>query len=244
MAITAGETRETQLRAALVDHYHQSYELTYRIWEKRNSTYVFAVAAFFVTSVISIDLAGSFSILMAYLTGQDLGAMNMKIREFAFETTSGNIIFIMGYISLDLIAIYYLSQLYSREIQLRMMYGFLHDLESDLRKRFEIAPGEVAFSREGVYYAQHVPQAMTAFLNSLFTLVMIMVVSMWIALKLSPYGAVAAWSPLADSLPAQWETVTLSSSLLTTFISFLVLVAYVLVKVHPRSAPAIAAKQG
>lgn len=171
------DAREAQLRAAMVEHYHQSFELAYRIWEKRNAAYAYAVVFFFITAVVRIDLSNSAAVVLTLFSPTELDGLAPQIRAYVNGTASGALVATMGQFSLDLISIYFLATLYQRESHLKSMYAFVGDLETNLREEFRLPTQLVAFSRESSYYRRSNPRGMTALFTVLFSAALVFVVA-------------------------------------------------------------------
>lgn len=166
-----------QLRAAMVDHYHQSFELAYRIWERRNSAYAYAIFFFFITTVVRIDLSNSAAVVLTLFSPTELDGLAPQIRGYVNSTASGALIATMGQFSLDLISIYFLATLYQRESHLKTMYAFVSDMEADLRDEFKLPPKQVAFSRESDYYRRNNPRGLSTLFTILFSAALFFVVA-------------------------------------------------------------------
>lgn len=256
--------RQAQLRAAMVDHYHQSFELAYRIWERRNAAYAYAVIFFFITTVVRIDLSNSAAVVLTLFSPTELDGLAPQIRDYVNGTASGALIATMGQFSLDLISIYFLATLYQRESHLKTMYAFVRDMETDLRDEFRLPPKLVAFSRESDYYRRNNPKIMATLFTILFSAALLFVVAAsiiarfmggaglggdWLLEVLSIDPALFQATEVAASDPAGASTgpspfligASLTIAVVSSLISAAVLIAYLRLNF---TRPATAARSG
>lgn len=128
--------------AALVDHYNRTFDVTLKLWQQRNST--------FLVLLLVVGIANLFSnrqVLLATLQ-TIFEHMNMKLGNLdgaaGFYETVQTILLILVF--------YLMVQLYNRSTTVVMNYAYLGRLESEIRWAFAFGPRDIAFTRESQHY--------------------------------------------------------------------------------------------
>ncbi len=166
----------SERKAAMVEHYHLTYDLTYKFWKERNRAFLLLITTLAIAALISydpgifIDRVWSLPTLKAVegasapppntflLTAlcymaqeEDCGPTSPALEHFRdrfpHDAFDGIISIIVLYLMLNI------TNLTSTIFR---YYYYINRLEEEIRKELEIGRWSVAFSREGGWYKSFV----------------------------------------------------------------------------------------
>jgi hypothetical protein len=131
---------------ALVDHYHKTMELVMHHWERRSRQFVTLVAVLagaalvaFMRPVIAPALA---SLFLGHFPKLDPALVD-RLAPVAADLLLAFLVILVFYLTASLLG---------RTNVIISYYGYLEELEAEIRPALAIAPGSVAFTREGLFY--------------------------------------------------------------------------------------------
>ncbi len=166
----------TERGAALAEHYHQTYDLTYKYWKERNRAFLLLITTLAIAALISYDprafgerswnlpslnseLSKTASaprntflltVLCYAVKGQDCGRDSKELKEFAQQFPHDAF---DGIISV--IVLYLMLNITNLTSTIFRYYHYIYRLEDEVRTEMQIGRWSVAFAREGHWYAQH-----------------------------------------------------------------------------------------
>ncbi len=130
----------------LVDHYQKTYELTYRLWQGRNKTFLILLGAIGVATVVMFPALGARSILFLYVR-HSLGLSDPELKNvqsgFPFGILQAIFLFVIFYLTVNL---------YHRSRYVLRNYAYLGLLEKEIRQELKLAASTFAFTRESSFY--------------------------------------------------------------------------------------------
>ncbi len=128
---------------ALVEHYQRTYEVVQGHWRQRNRIFLLLVGAIGVGLVLT--WRSDTHALMVDVIGRllEIDSGRREKLQFPFGLLQSTL----------LVAIFYwMVNLYHRSVNVARHYQYLGDLEKEIRAELQLAPGAIAFTREGTYY--------------------------------------------------------------------------------------------
>lgn len=133
---------------ALADHYQNTYELTYSLWQQRNRTFLLLLAVIGIATLLTFRAPQADSLLVDYLA-KWVGVSDDPVR--LAEIRRG---FPFGLLqSILLIIVFYLMvNLYHRAVYVLRNYRYLACLEKEIRGELALAEEAVSFTRESSFY--------------------------------------------------------------------------------------------
>jgi hypothetical protein len=143
--LTDGETAKL-----LIDHYDRTYELTYKLWEQRNSIFLVLLCVISIATLLTF-YASQANPLLLDLYAKFLGITDPR------RITDLRKSFPFGLLqSVLLIVIFYLMvNLYHRALYVLRSYKYLASLEDEIRQCLGLQEAAISFTREGKYYANY-----------------------------------------------------------------------------------------
>src|SRR4029079_6485371 len=132
---------------ALIDHYQKTYELTYSLWQQRNSTFLILIGIVGVATLLTFQGPQAEPLLA------DAGAKLIHITdpERTAELRSG-LPFSLIHATILAAVFYLVVNLSHRAAYVLRNYRYLARLEENIRDRLKLPPGSVAFMRESSFY--------------------------------------------------------------------------------------------
>ena len=130
----------------LVDHYQKTYELTYRLWQGRNKTFLILLGAIGVATFVMFPALGARSILFLYVR-HSLGLTDVELKNvqsgFPFGILQAIFLFVIFYLTVNL---------YHRSRYVLRNYAYLGLLEKEIRQQLALPDSYFAFTRESSFY--------------------------------------------------------------------------------------------
>ena len=136
----------------LADHYQKTFELTLKVWEQRNRTFLILLVTVGAASLLTFNVAQAQPLLadlISKLAGIEDAARRAELRN-SFPYGLIQSILLMAVLYLTLI-------LYHRTTFILQSYAYLPEVENELRAATGIGAEMVSFSREGSFYRTHRP---------------------------------------------------------------------------------------
>jgi hypothetical protein len=142
MPTTSGEVTKI-----LPDHYQRTYELTYKLWKQRNTTFLFLPAVIGLATLLTFGPAQTSPRLIACIA-RVLGITeNDRItelqRSFPFAMLRGLLLTVVYYLTVNL---------YHRALYVLRNYRYLGKLENEIREQSTLPVDSVSFARESTFY--------------------------------------------------------------------------------------------
>ena len=136
----------------LADHYQKSYELTLKVWELRNRTFLILLVTVGAASLLTFNVSQAQPLLgdiISKLAGIEDAARRAELRNsFPYGLVQSILLMVVLYLTLTL---------YHRTTFILRSYAYLPELEKEIRATTGISDQMVSFSREGSFYQQHRP---------------------------------------------------------------------------------------
>jgi hypothetical protein len=135
---------------SLIEHYQKTYEMTYKLWEERNQTFVLLIGTIGVATMVTLKIPQANSLLVdgisRVLDIKDSQRIQQLQNSFPFGVLQ----------SILLLAIFYLMvNLYHRTATITRSYRYLALMEKEIRINLALPAGSVSFTREGDFYSSH-----------------------------------------------------------------------------------------
>jgi hypothetical protein len=128
---------------ALVGHYHDTYDVTWKLWEQRNKTFLMLLLVVGLANLFTNDefLLGLMQELLSHIKASQV------VGEFRNSLPYRTIHIIM------LILVFYFTvNIYHRSTSVLRNYAYLGRMEKEIRDEFNLTEREVAFTRESGFY--------------------------------------------------------------------------------------------
>lgn len=137
----------TDVTAALVEHYQKTFELTYKLWQQRNRTFLLLLAVIAAATLLSFRTPLGDTLLASWIANSaglteetEIAALR---KSFPYELLQ----------TILLIVIFYLMvNLYHRAVYVLRNYRYLGSLESEIRDHLKLGENSVSFTRESTFY--------------------------------------------------------------------------------------------
>lgn len=161
--------------AALVEHYHQTYDLTFKLWKERNRAFLLLITTLAIAALISYDprafqdrtwaIPGLVAAASDAATTRNtflLTAMCYAVKEDDCKPGSETIAHFAktfphdafdGIISI--IVLYLMLNITNLTSTIFRYYSYINRLENEVRTEMQIGRWSVAFAREGQWYERH-----------------------------------------------------------------------------------------
>lgn len=134
----------------LVDHYHKTYDLTFKIWESRNKNLLILLTLVGCSVLLTFNVAETQPLLVdiiAKLCGITDASRMLELRK-SFPYGIIQSIFLI-------VTLYLMINLFHKTRFIKRNYEYLGGLESDIRSAMSLQNSNVSFTREGAFYSQN-----------------------------------------------------------------------------------------
>ena len=137
----------------LVQHYQDTYELTYRLWAQRNRIFLILLAV--VASASLLTYAPETNSLLLSWIGKAVGISDQtKLRaSVPFALLQGVLLAVVFYLMVNL---------FHRALYVLRNYAYLGNVEKEIRDELSISENDHAFTRESTYYWSDRPWPLTS----------------------------------------------------------------------------------
>lgn len=135
--------------APLVDHYHKTYEVAYRLWEQRNRYFLYLVGTLFVASLFA---NGTTSLFVMALCVRDPAVCQTLVHQLPTVQEQFPIDFFN--IAISVIVFYLMMSMFAQSNNISRYYAYIVCLENEIRQEMGLQTG-VAFTREGDFARAH-----------------------------------------------------------------------------------------
>jgi hypothetical protein len=130
----------------LADHYQQTYDLTYKLWEQRNRTFLILIGVIAVATLLTYRPADTNPLLVdwiAKLLGiEDKERIATLHNSFPFALLQGILLTVVFFLMVNL---------FHRSLYVLRNYAYLGAIEKDIRDALGLSD-EASFSRESEFY--------------------------------------------------------------------------------------------
>ena len=136
----------------IVDHYHLTYDIAYKLWEKRNTSFLHLVAALVVAALFTYDLQvapgpGKSPFMFTFLCLFSDKCTDVKLAEltsqFPYRVFNG---------AVSVLVFYLMMNMFTQSSNISRYYAYIVRLEDEIRSELGFEEG-VAFTREGKFAA-------------------------------------------------------------------------------------------
>lgn len=152
---------------ALVDHYHRTYDVAYKLWEQRNRAFLLLVGLLLIAALFTNELvlttshprdgsasqrAGSSAqgpnFIITWICTQASSCTDQRLAELKqdFPRQTFNL-------GVSLLIFYLMMNMFSYSNSISRYYAYIVALEAEIRCEFHIVDG-IAFTREGRFAAE------------------------------------------------------------------------------------------
>jgi hypothetical protein len=136
----------------IVEHYEKTYEITLKVWEQRNRTFLILLIVVGVATLITFNVSEAQPLLadliakfLAIKEGARIAALRTSLPYGLIQS-----IFLM-------VILYLMVIVYHRTTFILRNYMYLEAVENEIRAGLELSDNSIAFSREGRFYKEHTP---------------------------------------------------------------------------------------
>jgi hypothetical protein len=131
----------------LAEHYQKTYELTYRLWQQRNRTFLMLIAVIAAGTLLMYRPTDANSLLVDWVAKLlDIKDSN-RIKElrdsFPFALLQSILLTVIFYLMVNL---------FHRAVYVLRNYAYLGALEKEVRSALSLSDQDVAFTRESNFY--------------------------------------------------------------------------------------------
>jgi hypothetical protein len=135
-----------------VEHYEKTYEITLKVWEQRNRTFLILLVVVGVATLITFNVPEAQPLLADFIA--KVLAIKESSRIAALRTSLP-----YGLIQsiLLMVILYLMVIVYHRTTFILRNYQYLEAVEKEIREGLELPENSIAFSREGKFYNEHKP---------------------------------------------------------------------------------------
>lgn len=144
----------------LVEHYHKTYDLTFKIWENRNKNLLILLIVVGFSTLLTFNVAEAQPLLVdiiAKLCGiSDATRVTELRKSFPYGIIQSIFIIVVFYLMLNL---------YQKTRFIRRSYEYLSGVEKDIRHALSLKSHSVSFTREGEFYKKD--QTFTALMTGI-----------------------------------------------------------------------------
>jgi hypothetical protein len=131
----------------LAEHYQKTYDVTYRMWQQRNRTFLLLIAVIAVGTVLTYRPTDANPLLVAWV------AELLDIKEAdRVEQLRNSFPFALLQSILLTVIFYLMVNLFHRALYVLRNYAYLGALEKEIRTALALSDREVAFTRESEFY--------------------------------------------------------------------------------------------
>ena len=136
----------------LIQHYQDTYQLTYQLWQQRNRLFLILLAVVALACLL-VYAPETNSILLSWL-GQVVGITDQErlILSIQYTLIQGIILAVVFYIMVNL---------FHRATYILRNYRYLAALEDEIRTAMGLGDADHAFTREGKFYWSDRPRALS-----------------------------------------------------------------------------------
>lgn len=136
----------------LAEHYQKTFELTLKLWEQRNLTFLILLF------VVGVGALLTFKVSQAEPLFVDLVAniFNIQNEERIGELRASFPYGLLHSILL-MVVLYLMVQLYHRTISITRNYDYLAGMEDEIRNSLGLQEPMISFTREGSFYWRNSP---------------------------------------------------------------------------------------
>lgn len=136
----------------LAEHYQKTFELTLKLWEQRNRTFLILLF------VVGIGALLTFKVSQAEPLIVDLVANIFNIQNVErIGDLRASFPFGLLHSILLMVVLYLMVQLYHRTISITRNYDYLAGMEEEIRDRLGLQEPMISFTREGNFYWRNSP---------------------------------------------------------------------------------------
>jgi hypothetical protein len=128
---------------ALVDHYRDTFQITWRLWEKRNKSFLLLLGVIGLANLLTHEgfLNGLFLELIGHF--KTTGVSDRAALTLPYTTVQFIILILVFYFTVNL---------YQNAASVLRNYAYLGPVEKEIRAALGFSPGSVAFTRESDFY--------------------------------------------------------------------------------------------
>ena len=127
----------------LVQHYQDTYQLTYQLWQQRNRLFLFLLGMVALASLLTYAPETN-SILLSWL-GKVVGISDQK-------ALTASVPFALLQAAFLAVVFYLMVNLFHRAVYILRNYRYLGALESEIRTALQLNDADQAFTRESRFY--------------------------------------------------------------------------------------------
>lgn len=134
----------------LIGHYDQTYDLTYKLWEQRNRTFILLLIVIGAATLLTFDASQANPLLLdlyAKLLGiTSADRINQLRSSFPFGLLQSILLLIIFYLMVNL---------YHRALYILRSYHYLAAVEEEIRQYLGLSDTSISFTREGKNYQKN-----------------------------------------------------------------------------------------
>ena len=127
----------------LVQHYQDTYQLTYQLWQQRNRLFLILLGVVALASLLTYAPETN-SILLLWI-GKVLGISDQK-------ALTASVPFALLQAAFLVVVFYLMVNLFHRALYILRNYRYLGELEKEIRTTLQLNEADLAFTRESRFY--------------------------------------------------------------------------------------------
>lgn len=135
----------------LVQHYQDTYQLTYQLWQQRNRLFLTLLGVVALASLLTYAPETN-SILLSWI-GKAVGITDQ-------DKLTASIPFALMHAAFLAVVFYLMVNLFHRALYILRNYRYLGMLESEIREALKLKDADHAFTRESRFYWANRPWAL------------------------------------------------------------------------------------
>jgi Ca2+/Na+ antiporter len=135
----------------LVQHYQDTYQLTYQLWQQRNHLFLILLGIVSLASLLTYAPETN-SILLSWI-GKVVGIADQK-------ALTASVPFALLQAAFLAVVFYLMVNLFHRALYILRNYRYLGALETEIRTTLQLNDAELAFTRESRFYWSDRPRAL------------------------------------------------------------------------------------
>jgi len=137
----------------LAEHYQKTYDLTYRLWQQRNRTFLLLIAVIAVGTILTYRPTDANPLIVAWVAKlldiNESEHINELRRSFPFALLQSILLTVIFYLMVNL---------FHRALYVLRNYAYLGALEKEIRSTLLLSDDDsVAFTRESSFYWKYHP---------------------------------------------------------------------------------------
>lgn len=140
-------TGENAAATLLAEHYRDTFEVTWRMWQQRNRLFLVLLAATTAGSMVSTTSDGPRAVLgdrlVSFLAITDRQRADEFLQSFPFA---------LVHLAFSAVVFYLMFNLNHRTAYVNRLYDYLAALEGEIRAHLALDAKSKAFTREGTFY--------------------------------------------------------------------------------------------